>query len=441
MNQSAESPLRRPTSPHPRRATFLVYGAAAAFIIALHVATNGILGFHIDELYYLATGRHPAFGYVDFPPIVPILARLETDLLGVTPWTLRLLPALLGGVNVILCGAYVRKLGGSLRLQALALLIGVTEPMIVGTWLFQTVIFDQVAWMLSLYWFLCLVLAPRPRTWILLGLTLGIGLEVKYLILPLIVGIGVAILLTPTLRRGLRTRYPWIAAVLMLVIWLPNVVWQISNGYPTVTYVLNHQGGIQSGGGVASFLLGFLVLLFLVTPLWIAGAISLFRHRELRAIGIACAVPLVVYLFVGKYYYPAPTSPIVMAAGLLALSHIKRRQRRSTLAVTVAVASLLSLVTLAKITLPITPASQLHATGLDTEEPDFASTVGWISITKQMTAIYRALPPSARHDGHRLVRLRRRRGPTGLRQGEAPSRELQSAAERLLLASKAPCCD
>jgi 4-amino-4-deoxy-L-arabinose transferase-like glycosyltransferase len=441
MNQSAESPLRRPTSPHPRRATFLVYGAAAAFIIALHVATNGILGFHIDELYYLATGRHPAFGYVDFPPIVPILARLETGLLGVTPWTLRLLPALLGGVNVILCGAYVRKLGGSLRLQALALLIGVTEPMIVGTWLFQTVIFDQVAWMLSLYWFLCLVLAPRPRTWILLGLTLGIGLEVKYLILPLIVGIGVAILLTPTLRRGLRTRYPWIAAVLMLVIWLPNVVWQISNGYPTVTYVLNHQGGIQSGGGVASFLLGFLVLLFLVTPLWIAGAISLFRHRELRAIGIACAVPLVVYLFVGKYYYPAPTSPIVMAAGLLALSHIKRRQRRSTLAVTVAVASLLSLVTLAKITLPITPASQLHATGLDTEEPDFASTVGWISITKQMTAIYRALPPSARHDGHRLVRLRRRRGPTGLRQGEAPSRELQSAAERLLLASKAPCCD
>jgi predicted membrane-bound mannosyltransferase len=105
MNQSAEGPLRRPTRPHPRRATFLVYGATAAFIIALHLATNGILGFHIDELYYLASGRHPAFGYVDFPPIVPLLARLETGLLGVTPWTLRVLPALLGGVNVILCGA------------------------------------------------------------------------------------------------------------------------------------------------------------------------------------------------------------------------------------------------------------------------------------------------------------------------------------------------
>lgn len=396
MNQSAESPPRRPTRPHPRRATFLVYGAATAFIIALHLATNGILGFHIDELYYVASGRHPAFGYVDFPPIVPLLARLETSLLGVTPWTLRLLPALLGGVNVILCGAYVRKLGGSLRLQALALLIGVTEPMIVGTWLFQTVIFDQVAWMLSLYWFLCLVLAPRPRTWILLGLTLGVGLEVKYLILPLVAGIGIAVLLTPPLRGQLRTTYPWIAAVLMLLIWLPNVVWQIANNFPTVTYVLNHQGGIQSGGGVASFLLGFLVLLFLLTPLWIAGAILLCRHPELRAIGIACALPIVVYLFVGKYYYPAPTIPIVMAAGLIALSHVEHRRLRSALAIAVAVASLLSLVTLAKITLPITPASQLHATGLDTEEPDFASTVGWISITKQMTVIYGALPPSER---------------------------------------------
>jgi 4-amino-4-deoxy-L-arabinose transferase-like glycosyltransferase len=104
------------TQRHRRAAAVLLYGAAAACLIAIHLATNGVLGFHIDELYYLDSGRHPAFGYVDFPPIVPLLSRLETGLLGVTPWALRVLPALVGGVNVILCGAYVRKLGGSLRL-------------------------------------------------------------------------------------------------------------------------------------------------------------------------------------------------------------------------------------------------------------------------------------------------------------------------------------
>src|ERR1039458_5395889 len=129
----SESRTRGPTWHHPGRATLLLFGGAAALIIAVHLATNGTLGFHIDELYYLASGRHPAFGYVDFPPIVPLLARLETGFLGVTPWTLRLLPALVGAVNVILSGAYVRKLGGSLRLQALALLVGLTAPMLPGT--------------------------------------------------------------------------------------------------------------------------------------------------------------------------------------------------------------------------------------------------------------------------------------------------------------------
>jgi hypothetical protein len=250
--------------------------------------------------------------------------------------------------------------------------------------------------MLSLYLFLVLVIDRTPWIWILLGLTLGVGLEVKYLILPLILGIGIATLVTPALRADLRTRYPWIGGALMLVIWLPNVVWQIVNGFPTVAYVLNHQGDIRSGGGVADFIVLFLVLLFLLTPLWVAGLISLFRTRELRAVGIACAVPLVVYLFVGKGYYPAPTIPIVMAAGLIALSHVKRPRRRSVLVGAVVVASVIDLVALAKITIPTTPADRMHAAGLDTSDSDFASTVGWVSVTQQMTAIYGSLTASER---------------------------------------------
>src|SRR5215471_5199439 len=108
-------------------ALFLFVGAAVG-IIALHLATNGTLGFHTDELYYLDSGRHPALGYVDFPPIVPLLARVETGLLGISTWTLRLLPSLLGGFLVALSGAYVRRLGGSLGLQAIALLTAVAAP-------------------------------------------------------------------------------------------------------------------------------------------------------------------------------------------------------------------------------------------------------------------------------------------------------------------------
>src|SRR5207253_9665965 len=193
--------------------------------------------------YYLACGRHPALGYVDFPPVVPLLGRLETGLLGVSPWTLRVLPSLLGSFLVAPSGAYVRRLGGSLRLQGIALLTAFAAPYLLGAnWVFQTVTFDEVTWMVSLYWLVCLVTDRRPRDWIYLGITLGIGLEVKYTIIGLIAGIAVAVLLTPVLRSALRTRYPWIAAAIALLIWSPNLAWQVAEGFPTLTYVTNHGG-------------------------------------------------------------------------------------------------------------------------------------------------------------------------------------------------------
>jgi hypothetical protein len=222
-----------PAQHHSRHAAVLLYGGVAVSVIALHLATNGTLGFHTDELYYLDCGRHPALGYVDFPPVVPLLARLETALLGVTPWTLRLLPSLLSGVLVALCGAYVRRLGGSLWLQGIALIAGIAAPYIVGSGdVFQTVIFDVATWMVALYWFLWVVIDRRPRYWIYLGITLGIGLEVKYTIVGLIAGITIAVLLTPSLRKELRTRYPWIAAAIALLIWASNLAWQVVNGFP-----------------------------------------------------------------------------------------------------------------------------------------------------------------------------------------------------------------
>lgn len=377
-----------------RLADVLLYGGAAAGIFALHLATNGTLGFHTDELYYLDCGRHPALGYVDFPPIVPLLARLETGLLGVTPWTLRLIPSLLSGVLVALCGAYVRRLGGPLMLQGIAIIAGIAAPYIVGSGdVFQTVIFDVATGMIALYWFLCVVIDRRPRYWIYLGITLGIGLEVKYTIVGLIAGITIAVLLTPSLRKELRTRYPWIAAAIALLIWAPNLAWQVVNGFPSLTYVANHQG---SGGGVGVYLIEFALYVSLLLPLWVAGMISIFRSPVLRPIGIASAVPLVLFLFVGKSYYAASTIPAAIAQGLMALSRIERSRLRSTLSIAVASGSVLGFAALAQLTLPITPASRLHATGLDTKSEVFADSVGWDDIASEVTSIYRNLPAPER---------------------------------------------
>ena len=371
-----------------------MFGGAGLGVIALHLATNSTLGFHTDELYYLACGRHPALGYVDFPPLVPLLARLETGLLGVSPWTLRVLPSLLGGVLVVLSAAYVRRLGGSLRLQGLALLTAVAAPYLLGAnWVFQTVTFDQVTWMVALYWFLCLVIDRRPRHWIYLGVTLGIGLEVKYTIVGLIAGIGVAVLLTPSVRIELRKKYPWIAAAIALLIWAPNLAWQVVEGFPTLIYLANHRG---SSGGPVTYLIEFGVYFFFLLPLWLAGMISLFRNRELRPIGIACAVPLVLFLFVGKSYYAAGTIPIALAQGLMATSRIKLPRLRSGVQTAVVAASVLEFAVFFFLVVPVTPPDRIHAARLDTVNEVFADSVGWDDVAKQVTTIYDHLPASER---------------------------------------------
>jgi hypothetical protein len=383
-----------PSRQQSRRATVLLFGGAAVGIVALHLATIGTLGFHTDELYYLDCGRHPAFGYVDFPPVVPLVARLETGLLGVSPWTLRLLPSLLGGFLVALSGAYVRRLGGSLRLQGLALLAAIAAPFLLGTnWVFQTVTFDQVTWLVALYWFLGLVIDRRPRYWIFLGITLGIGLEVKYTIVGLIAGIGIAVLLTPSLRNELRTRYPWMAAALALLIWAPNLVWQVAEGFPSVIYITNHQGGAS---GPLAYLIEFGVYFFFLIPLWLIGVVSLFRSPLLRPIGIACAVPLLLFLFVGKSYYGAGTIPITLAAGLLAISRIGRRRLRVGLEIAVVVTSVLEFAVFFLLVVPVTPPDRIHATKLDTVNAVFADSVGWDDIATQVTTIYGNLPASER---------------------------------------------
>jgi Dolichyl-phosphate-mannose-protein mannosyltransferase len=371
-----------------------LFGGAAVVVLVVHLATNGNLGFHTDELYYIDCGRHPAFGYVDFPPIVPLLAGLETGLLGATPWALRMLPTLFGAFMVVLSGVYVRRLGGSLGLQALALLIAVTAPYFLGAnWVYQTVTFDEVTWMVALYCFLCLVLERRPSYWIYLGISLGIGLEVKYTIGGLAAAIGIAILLTPTLRSDLGTRYPWIAAGIALLIWAPNLAWQVEKGFPSLDYIVNHQG---SGGGLVVNVVLILVYLFFMIPLWVAGLVSLFRSATLRPIGIACLFPLVLFLFVGKSYYAVGTVPIALAQGLMAIGRVKRPRLRTGFQIAVAAACALQLLTFARLTLPITPPDRIHSLGLDAKNELFADSVGWEDVAHEVESIYSNLPSSER---------------------------------------------
>jgi hypothetical protein len=69
----------------------------AVLVLGLvYVFTAGRYDIFRNELYFIACGRHPAFGYADLPPVVPLVA-LRRRRLGsmcgccVCPGSLRLL--------------------------------------------------------------------------------------------------------------------------------------------------------------------------------------------------------------------------------------------------------------------------------------------------------------------------------------------------------------
>ena len=375
--------------------------AVATVKFAVHLATNAVYGFQRDELYYIVSGQHPAFGYVDYPPVTPMLARLNTMIFGISPWTFRLFPALAGAAVVFLTGLCAREMGGSRGVSILASVVALLSPLLLGAnWLFQTVTFDQLTWLIAIYLLLRLLRTGDRRLFVLLGVDIGIGLETKLTIIVLCIAIAVAMVVSRDVRPLLRTRYPWIGVAIAIALAAPNFAWQVANGFPTLTYISNHSADIANSGGVGMFVEDFLLFTGpLVLPVWIVGMVFLFRDRRLRPMAILTVIAIAMLLPEGKAYYPAPTIPMVVAAGCVAVGRIASARRRQIVIGAVAAGAALEMVVLLPVALPIVPTSSLHATGLDSLRTDFADTVGWPELAAQVGAVFDALPQSERAAG------------------------------------------
>ncbi len=390
---SAWDPTARP--PSRSRSVWLIVGGLALAVLALHMATNGLYGFHRDELYYLDSARHLAWGFVDYPPLTPAIARLSEFLFGTSVWGLRLWPSLAGSVLIVLAALIARELGGGRNARILAAIGAAASPVLLGAnWLFETVTFDQLMWMVCFWVTARLLRTGDRRLWLILGVALGIGLETKYTIVALLIGLAVGTIVTP-LRRHLRTSWPWLGLAIALVIVLPNVIWQVANGWPSVAYGFNHHAAQADDFAPLTFLSDQIALIGpIAIPIWLVGLCRLLTGSA-RALGVAALVIFVIFLVAGKGYYIGPLHPLLVTAGACAIE-AWTRQRAHWLRPATAIAVVIQAVVLLPIAMPLLPEAVMARSMLPSIRTDFADTVGWRDLVAQVDAVYKRVPVSER---------------------------------------------
>ncbi|TDI13316.1 MAG: phospholipid carrier-dependent glycosyltransferase, partial [Acidobacteria bacterium] len=238
--------------------------------LVLHLVTHRGYGMFRDEYYYLACAERLAWGYVDHPPFSIFLLWIVRNLLGDSLLAVRLLPALAGAATVLLVGLMARRLGGGLFAQSLAMVGALAAPIYLALDHFYSMnAFDLVFWALAAYLILLLVQGAGVRVWLLLGAVLGLGLMNKISILWLGFGLLVGLLVTQR-RRWLLTPGPWLAAGLAVLLFLPYILWQVGNDWPTVEFIRNASGQKMLEVKPLDFMLSQLrVMNPAVAPLWL----------------------------------------------------------------------------------------------------------------------------------------------------------------------------
>jgi hypothetical protein len=388
--------------------------AAAAFLLEFIPNLSGGYGYFIDEFYYIACAKRLALGYVDHPPLAPLLLRLNGAILGYSIPAVRLLPALAAAATVIISVMMVRRLGGGRCAEITVTLAALTAPgfqIMFG--MFTMNCFEIVIWAGCALLILVIVQEERPELWILFGLLAGAGLQNKHTMVLFGAGAAVGLVMTPA-RKHLASKWFWLGAGIASLITLPNIAWQIANGWPSLEFyrmaTLYKNIPTSPLKGLANQLL---FMNPLTLPLWGGGLYFFLLNRQGKPVRIIGWIFLTLLLLTLAARSSRPDRiaggyPMLFAGGAVLLERLSARQalhwaRWVLIALIAAGGALLCPIglpilppeTLARYSAVLNVVPQIERGGGKTAllPQWFADRFGWEELVGQVADIYRRLPP------------------------------------------------
>jgi len=331
--------------------------ALAEFLF--HSYYNNRYGYFRDEFDYIACGNHLAWGYVDQPPLIPVLAHVCRAVLGDSLRSIRFVPAVASSLLVVQTALIAREFGGrrfALLLSAITVLIA-PQYLSNGS-LLTTNCLEPNLWMGCAYFAILAIKRNDSRHWFWFGVITGLGLEEKYTIALLGFGIVVGLLLTEH-RPILLDKWLWFGGVAAFLVFLPNLLWNIHYHWPFLQLMHNirAEGRDVVLGPVQYFLQQAILMHPLTAPIWIAGLLVLLFSARLKPYRLFAWSYIVCYavLFAlhGKNYYLSPVYPMLLAAGSVGIDFALDRPSFQWLKPAIAIVLLASGARFTPVTVPV----------------------------------------------------------------------------------------
>ncbi|MBE0671023.1 MAG: glycosyltransferase family 39 protein [Anaerolineales bacterium] len=377
------------------------------FIMALgavifHIALNGQYGFHRDELDFIMNARQLDWGYVSYPPITPFFARIGLEIFGESLRGLRVLPAIAQGIVMILAAWMTRDMGGKRNAQILtAFAVFIVPISMFGGTVIMYFAFDYLWWVVVAFFMVRLLATDDPRYWLGIGAGIGLGMMTKYTMAFFVAGLVIAVLVTPV-RKYLRSKWLYLGAALALLIFLPNLIWQMQHDFIAFDYLSSIHARDVDWGRADEFLPEQLYLTTnpLSLPLWTVGlSLCLFSAsmKRFRTLGWMFLVTSVLFFInKGRGYYTGPSYVMLLAAGCVwfeglfeRLGGKKRQLGYGVLWTTQVIGSLIGVILMKPIAPINTP---LWDFSIGITDDLFTEMVGWQDMTAQVAEIYQSIP-------------------------------------------------
>jgi len=271
----------------------LYFISLLTFLLIYLSTFNKAYGYFIDEFYYIACANNPAFGYVDHPPLAPLVLTIFQFVFGTSVYAIRFLPALAAASAVFYTGILTKEIGGNKFAQFLAACSLAAMPVTIAFGTFYSMnAFEPLLAVLLLWIVVKMIESGNVKLWIYAGVIMGLGLMNKHTFGVFIIALLFAVILSRKWKL-LFNKWFVIGGLIGFLIFLPNIIWQILNDFPSLEFYRNISADKNVYTPPFDFIMGQVMYVSpSIAPVWFAGTFYLLfsnRFKNYRFLSILFA--------------------------------------------------------------------------------------------------------------------------------------------------------